>query len=233
MTEPTPKPPRQFVNFLFARVSPGWRLLPEPERQAGKAEFAAVVEEWGGKVQTVPYSLVGIRAETDLLLWRIAWKLEDLQEMAAALRRTGLGRRLETAYSYLAMTRRSIYVDRLDPEHAESRTRIVPGKGRFLFVYPFVKTREWYRQSEEDRQAMMDEHIRTGNRYPSVRLHTTYSYGLDDQEFVVAFETDRPEDFLDLVLELRFSKASAHTLRDTPTFTCVRRSLGEALDLLG
>jgi chlorite dismutase len=80
---------------------------------------------------------------------------------------------------------------------------------------------------------MMDEHIRIGSKYRSVKLHTTYSFGLDDQEFVVAFETDYPSDFLDLVQELRETKASSYTLRDTPMFTCRARTLSECLEALG
>jgi len=80
---------------------------------------------------------------------------------------------------------------------------------------------------------MMDEHVRIGRKYPSIKLNTTYSYGLDDQEFVVAFEGDSPAEFLDLVMELRESEASAYTLRDTPTFTCVQMSLWDLLDTLG
>src|SRR3989442_765704 len=80
---------------------------------------------------------------------------------------------------------------------------------------------------------MMDEHVRVGRKYPTIRLNTTYSYGLDDQEFVVAFEGDVPAEFLDLVMELRESEASAYTLRDTPTFTCVQMALWELLDTLG
>jgi len=83
------------------------------------------------------------------------------------------------------------------------------------------------------RQGMMDEHIEVGSKYRSVKLNTTYSFGLDDQEFVVAFETDKPGDFLDLVMEMRGTEASRFTLRDTPTFTCLARSLDEALDSLG
>jgi len=79
----------------------------------------------------------------------------------------------------------------------------------------------------------MDEHIRIGSKYRSVKLHTTYSFGLDDQEFVVAFETDYPSDFLDLVQELRETKASSYTLRDTPMFTCRQRTLSECLEALG
>src|SRR5207244_2740896 len=84
-----------------------------------------------------------------------------------------------------------------------------------------------------ERQTMMDEHVRVGRKYPSIRLNTTYSYGLDDQEFIVAFEGDKPGEFLDLVMELRESQASSYTLKDTPTFTCVQMSLWDMLDTLG
>src|SRR2546428_11541562 len=100
-------------------------------------------------------------------------------------------------------------------------------------MYPFIKTRAWYMLAKAERQTMMDEHVRVGRKYPSIRLNTTYSYGLDDKEFIVAFEGDNPADFLDLVMELRESQASSYTLRDTPTFTCVQMSLWDMLDTLG
>src|SRR5438105_2149696 len=116
----------------------------------------------------------------------------------------------------------------------EGRLRTVrPTDARYFFVYPFLKTRQWYRESAERRQEMMDVHIKIGHKYPSVKLNTTYSFGLDDQEFVVAFETDKPQDFLDLVMELRGAETSNYTQRDTPIFTCIHRELGEMLDLLG
>jgi chlorite dismutase len=224
---------RQFVNFAFYRVDPAWRRLPKLERDAGKKEFAAVVEEFTPQMLTLPYTTVGIRADADLMLWRITFELDRLQQMTSRLLVTGLGGYLIPSYSYLAMTKRSLYVDRLDPSHPADRTRIVPGKSKYLFVYPFVKTRDWYRMTQAARQGIMDEHIAVGSRYRSVKLNTTYSYGLDDQEFVVAFETDQPGDFLDLVMELRGTEASRFTARDTPTFTCLARSLEEALDSLG
>jgi chlorite dismutase len=85
----------------------------------------------------------------------------------------------------------------------------------------------------EERQKMMTEHIRIGHEYPRVKLNTTYSFGLDDQEFVVAFESDYPSDFLDLVQRLRESQGSAYTLRDTPIFTCIRTTIDETLQRLG
>ena len=113
------------------------------------------------------------------------------------------------------MTKPSEYSD-------ESRLEVRPGHGKYLFVYPFVKTRAWYSVSPDERWRIMQEHIKVGREFPSVDLNTSYSFGLDDQEFVVAFETDNPADFLDLVQRLRTTESSAYTLRDTPTFTCIR-----------
>jgi chlorite dismutase len=141
-----------------------------------------------------------------------------------------MGPYLDTAYAYLSMTKRSVYVREHQHDGQEgSRLRLAPVGAKYLFVYPFVKTRAWYALPLAQRQAMMNDHIRIGHKYPRVRLNTTYSFGLDDQEFVLAFETDHPGDFLDLVMELRETEASAYTLRDTPIFTCV---LAEGDDML-
>lgn len=78
----------------------------------------------------------------------------------------------------------------------------------------------------------MQEHIQVGREFPDVDLNTAYSFGLDDQEFVVAFEADEPSLFLDLVQRLRTTESSLYTLRDTPTFTCVATSVERALNAL-
>ena len=234
MASPEQPPRRQFVNFLFGKVDPAWRRLPDEERARGKQEFSRVVEDYASRVITVPYTLVGVRGDADFMLWRISYELELFQEMMSKLLATSLGKYVSIPYSYLAMTKRSIYVGHHVHEGQDSRRlRIVPGKQKYLFVYPFVKKREWYLLTKAARQGMMDEHIEIGHRYPSVKLNTTYSFGLDDQEFVVAFETDKPEDFLDLVMELRSAEASRYTERDTPIFSCIMKSTKEMLDTLG
>jgi chlorite dismutase len=230
---PKPQLPRQFVSFTFYRARPEWRMLDERVRDEGKQEFINAVEEFRRELMIHTYSLVGLRTNVELMIWRIGYELDSLQEMTSRLNRTGLGKYLEATQSFLSMTKRSMYIDKDNPEHVEDRLHIVPGKSKYIFVYPFVKTREWYARSAEQRQEMMDEHIRIGSKYRSVKLHTTYSFGLDDQEFVVAFETDEPSDFLDLVQELRETKASSFTLRDTPMFTCRQRTLAECLDAMG
>ena len=225
---------RQYVNFAYYKVDPAWRRLPEEERKRGKSQFIDVVKSYEPDMLIIPYSLVGIRGDCDFMLWRISYNLMDFQEMTARLLATDLGKYLTPPYSYLAMTKRSTYVrDHVHDDQEGTRLRLTPGKFRYLFVYPFVKTRAWYRLTQHARQGMMNEHIEIGHHFPTVRLNTTYSFGLDDQEFVVAFESDKPDHFLDLVMELRHAEASNYTLRDTPIFTCVHRELPEMLDLLG
>lgn len=232
--EQNPAPRRQYINFSFYKIDPAWRRLPEDERTNGKQEFLRAVEEYAGKVLVVAYSLIGIRGECDIMLWRISYELDLFQEMTAKLLASGLGRYLTTPYSYLSITKRSVYVDHHSHGNQENkRVVLVPGQAKYLFVYPFMKTRDWFLLKKAARQGMMDEHTEVGRRFPSVKLNTTHSFGLDDQEWVVAFESDKPEDFLELVMALRETEASRYTLRDTPMFTCIRKSPKEMLDTLG
>jgi chlorite dismutase len=214
---------RQFVNFAFFKLDPAFRRLSSDDKETARAEFAKLIDVPKSGLICLSYSTVGLRPDCDFLLWRIASSPDAFQEQTQAMNRTRLGAYLTTPWSFVSMTKRSMYIDKTDPFHTvESRTHIIPGKRKYLFVYPFVKTRAWYLLPLAERQAMMDAHIKVGNKYPSVKLNTTYSFGLDDQDFVVAFETDEPKDFLDLVMELRETEGSRYTQRDTPIFTCVQ-----------
>ncbi len=225
---------RQFTRFAFFKAAPDWRRLPAEEREQQKREFAEVVEHLREQMMVESYSTMGTRGDCDFLLWMASPELDMLQEAATRLFSTVFGQYLSITHSYLAMTKRSIYIENhVHPGQEGTRLQLRPTKAKYLFVYPFVKQRRWYELSKAVRQAMMDEHIEIGHRFPSVRLNTTYSFGLDDQEFVVAFETNMPEDFLQLVMDLRESQASAYTERDTPIFTCQRMSIAQALDALG
>ena len=225
---------RQYVRFLFLKVDPAWRRLDRERQEAGKRAVERVVAAFADRMLMRAYTTVGTRADVDLLLWQVSPNLENFGQLVTALFGTPLGPYLATPYAYLAMTKRSIYTI---PEGQESDTNrhltIQPGQAKYLFVYPFVKSRAWYALSFEERQEMMTSHIVVGRKYPAVKLNTTYSFGLDDQEFVVAFETDEPGDFLDLVMDLRETRASGFTERDVPIFTCVATSLRGALDALG
>lgn len=231
---PEERIPRQFISFAFYKLDPAWRHLPDDEKAKGRQEWIDVVQKYQENGMIVrSFSLIGIRADQDILLWRIDYKLEQLQQMSAELLSTGLGKYLLPSLHYLSMSKRSTYVDKINPAHDHKRSLVQPARRKYLFVYPFVKTREWYLLHEQTRQGMMDEHITEGMKYPTVKLNTTYSFGIDDQDFVVAFETDYPEDFVDLLMKMRETDASRYTLRDTPFHTCIQGTLEEVLDTLG
>lgn len=225
---------RDFVKYTFYKVAPEWRGLSEEVRTQSKAEFADVLARFSGRLSISSYSLVGTRADVDLMLWKVSPTLEAINELMARLNRTELGKFLYAPHSYLAMTRRSPYVDGHQHEGQEGNSTTMRIVGRkYLFVYPFLKTHEWYQLSREERQAIMNQHFLIGHKYPEIKISTAYSFGLDDQEFVLGFETDEPGAFLDLVMELRESRARPYTLRDTPIFTCINKDLEDCLADLG
>ena len=219
----------QYVAYTFYRVDPAWRrLMPPDARQAQKEEFAEVVDSFGERFEHLrAYTTAGVRPDTEFFLWKITDRYDDLEELGAALNGTALAGWLETPYSYLATTKASQYTS------ARKARKITPHGLPYLVVYPFVKIRPWYALPEADRQRAMDEHIRIGREeFPGIRNHTTYSFGIDDQEFMTAFECDEPADFMHLMLTLRESEASRYTERDTPIFVGQHVNIRGALDAL-
>ncbi len=213
--------PRDFVRYTFFHLRPEWRRLPPTDRQRAKTEFVRVVDHPPEGVLVRTYSLMGLKAQAEMLVWTIGAELTPLQDFHSRIFGTPLGGYLETPYSYLGMARRSEYLG----EHAHggegSDTQRRPFDLPYLFVYPFVKKREWYSLPFEERRRIMGEHFRIGHKYPRVRIHTGYSFGLDDAEFILSFEAESPAEFLDLVNDLRPTEASRYTALETPIFTCV------------
>jgi chlorite dismutase len=218
----------QYVAYTFFRADPAWRRLPVEERQAHKDEFAEVVDSFGERFEHLrAYTTTGVRPETDFFLWKITDRYDDLEELGAALNGTAIAGWLETPYSYLATTKASQYTS------ARKARKVTPHNLPYLVVYPFVKVRAWYALTEAERQRAMDEHIRIGREeFPGIKNHTTYSFGIDDQEFMTAFECDEPADFMHLMLRLRDSEASRYTEWDTPIFVGRFVSVREALAAL-
>jgi len=221
----------QYVAYTFYKVDPAWRRddgMAGPDRFRGKQEFAEVVEAFAERFDHLRvYSTVGVRPDVDFFLWKITERYELLEELGAALNGTALSGWLETPYSYLATTKASQYTSARKPR------KITPHGLPYLVVYPFVKVRPWYALTEDERQRAMEEHIRIGREeFPGIRNHTTYSFGIDDQEFMTAFECEEPADFMHLMLRLRESEASRYTERDTPIFVGRHAPVREVLDSL-
>ena len=225
MTEPW-----NVVHVLALRLDPTWRRLPDEARLRDAAAFAEAADTAGARVRTFTYSMVGLRSDVDLLLWRLGPSVQAMEETAAGLLQAGLGRYLTATYSMLGLVRHSQYVKK----HTEQEQAMFSGtRAAYLIVYPFVKSTEWYLSPRDDRQRMMNDHIRIGHQYPMVQQLLAYSFGVDDQEFIVAYETDDLTAFQDLVQALRATEGRRYTVRDTPILVGIHRPLREVLGLLG
>jgi chlorite dismutase len=223
-------PQGQYVGYTFFKVDRAWRRLPVEEREAGKDAFAEAVEEWGARMESLrAYTVTGVRGDSDFFLWKITTRYEDLGELGAALNATPLAAWLDVPYSYLATTKPSQYVE-AKPRGRQGR--IVPRGAPYLVVYPFVKVRPWYALPYDERARAMREHAEIGARFATITNHTTYSFGIDDQEFMTVFECEEPADFMHLMLTLRETEASKYTERDTPIFVGQSVDIRAALDAL-
>lgn len=223
----------RFFDFLFFQVRPAWRFRTQDQRDGDLREFLAAIDGFGKPIEIRPYSTLGLKKDCDFLLWLVSLDLETLQEFVGLLYKTELGKHLALNYSYLALTRPSQYVGKHAHPPADTDDSSDKVDFKYLFVYPFTKTHEWYQLPLEERGKMMSQHVGIGHEYPSVKVFTSYSFGLDDPEFVVVFESDSPDDFQKLVMRLRESAVRPYTECDTPIFTCVKRPFEATLRLLG
>jgi chlorite dismutase len=218
----------QYVAYTLYKVESAWRRLPVEERAAGKEALVEVVSAWQDRLELRTYSLVGVRPDADFMFWKLTERYDDLRELAVDVNATPLAGYLTTPYSYLAATKPSQYFE----EKNKRPRRVVPRGAPYLVVYPFVKKREWYSLPMDERRRAMTEHAAVGSRFVTITNHTTYSFGIDDQEFMTAFECESPADFLELMMTLRETEASRYTERDTPIFVGTAQELREILDSL-
>ncbi|MDA8203466.1 MAG: chlorite dismutase family protein, partial [Chloroflexi bacterium] len=223
------RPPSRYVHALALGLDPAWRRLPAAEREGSGRAFAAALEA-DPSIVTHTYSMIGLQAGTDLLIWRLAPSLDALEQAAALALRSGLGAWLTVRESLIGTIQPSQYVR--NPTQQE-QSLFEGERSAYLVVYPFTKSTEWYLLGRDARQGIMNEHMRIGHRYPQVRQLLAYSFGLDDQDFIVAYETDDLPGFVDLVRDLRGSDSRRSTVRDTPILTAVHRPIGEILEMLG
>ena len=220
---------RPYVHALALGLDPAWRRLPADARREAAAAFAAAFDA-DPETITFTYSLIGLQAGVDLLVWRLAPSLDALELAAARLLRTGLGQWLTVRESFLGIINESQYV--VKPTGQE-QSMFEGERNRYLIVYPFTKSADWYLTSREVRQGSMNEHMKVGRDYPQVRQLLAYSFGVDDQDFLVSYETDDLPAFGALVRALRETEGRRSTVRDTPILTAIHRPIGEILELLG
>jgi len=218
---------RYFFNFSFFQIDPKWRWMADLAKEESAKEVENAIKNSGIKFRT--YSTLGLRSDADFLFWFAAKSIEEIQSVISKLYLTVFGKYIIPTQTYVSCTRPSVYA-------RKGRTiAFVAGNEskKYVIVYPFTKTREWYLLSKEDRQKMMDEHIDVSQKYPDIVLNTTYSFGIDDQDFMLAFETDDLRNFQDLIMDLRETKVSAYVKVDTPMLVCVKKDVIPLIGSLG
>ncbi len=219
-----------FVQAVALGLDPAWRRLPPAERAADAQAFLDAEDRTSADgVRTLTYSSIGLERGVDLLLLRLAPELDLLESAGARLARSGLGRWLSVRDSLLGRIAASQYVTK--PTDQE-RSVLDGVPKRYLIVYPFTKSTDWYLLSREARQGVMNEHMRVGHGYPTVRQLLAYSFGLDDGDFLVAYDTDDLAVFGDLVRELRSTESRRSTVNDRPILIGVRHDLADFVELL-
>lgn len=219
-----------YIQALALDLDPAWRRLPVEERCADARAFAAAhARATDDGVVSFSYTMVGLQPGAELLFWRMGPSLESLEVAASRLLLAGAGRWMRVRHSLLGRIAPSEYVRK---PTVQEQSMFSGERSRYIIVYPFTKSAEWFLLPREARQKAMNEHMRVGHEYPSVRQLLAYSFGIDDQDFVVAYETDEMGVFSDLVRALRGTEGRRSTVSDTPILTAIRRPLGEALQLL-
>lgn len=191
--------------------------------RTGKEEFIEVFRNLEADVFT--YSTIGLKP-ADFILWLRADNMESIQNSVTEILKTEFGRNLRIRDSFIALTRESVYVKKHD-----SQEQAIEGqREKYLIIYPFVKTAQWYLLPIEERQNLMNEHIAVGKKFPSIKQVLGYSFGIDDQEFTVVYETGKLADFQDLVKALRETQSRKYTLRDTPIYVGIHKNVEEIVD---
>lgn len=220
--------PTLYLNFSFYKVDPKWRWLNDIGKDEAAKEFSSLIDIANTKMKVMTYSTIGMRKESDFMLWSISDSVEKIQVLSSKVYTTVLGKYIDTSEVYLSASRPSIYSNKIIPSFMEDDKPL-----KYNIVYPFVKSREWYLLPFAKRSEMMKEHINVGKKFPQIRLNTSYSFGMGDQDFMLAFETDNLMDFQDLIMKLRETQVNRYVVRDTPMIVCVYKKIFDVIKSLG
>ena len=220
--------PTLYLNFSFYKVDPKWRWLNDLGKDEAAKEFSLLIDIANTKMKVRTYSTIGIRKESDFMLWSISDSIEKIQVLTSKVYSTVLGKYIDISEVYLSASRPSIYSNKITPTFMNDDEPL-----KYNIVYPFIKSREWYLLPFEERNKMMKEHIIVGRKFPQIKLNTSYSFGMGDQDFMLAFETDNLMDFQDLILKLRETQVNRYVVRDTPMIVCVHKNIQDIIKSLG
>ena len=227
MAESSEEEKEYFFNFSFFKIDPKWRWMADLAKEESAKEVENVIAN--SRIRFRSYSTLGLRDDAEFLFWFGSESIEEIQSVISKLYLTVFGKYISPSHTYLSCTRPSIYTKN------KRVLSFVAGDTpkQYVIVYPFIKTREWYLLPVHERQKMMEEHIEVSKGYPQVILNTTYSFGIHDEDFMLAFETDDLHIFQNLIMDLRGTKVSRYVAVDTPMIVCVKKDIIPLISSLG
>jgi chlorite dismutase len=219
----------QTIRYTMWSVFQAVQPLSGVSRDEAAAEVDALIDQLAGKDVVVrgTYDVSALRADADLMVWWHAERADALQEAYGLLRRTALGRHLRPVWSVMALHRPAEF----NKSHVPAFLAGEPARD-YVCVYPFVRSYEWYLLPDEERRDMLAEHGRMARGFPDVRANTVASFALGDYEWILAFEADELYRIVDLMRELRASRARRHVREEVPFYTGRRRSVTELVAAL-
>ena len=219
-----------YHNYLFFKIDNGFYRLTEAEQHAAKKTFSALLTEKKSDLTVDAYATLGFKPDTTFMLWCRGKNPEAVQTLLRAISRTELGHYLSLSDTFFGIIRNSEYSGR--PGKPEQSIQNYDDRLPYLVLYPFTKTTEWHALDFENRKSIMGQHIKVGLSHSEIRQCLLYSYGVDDYEFLVSYEMKTLEEFQDLVIEMRRTIGRKYTLIDTPTFTCIYKTVPELIEFL-
>lgn len=209
-----------YVSFS----APAARWLDRSERDEAITEVEQALEDAPATLRGA-YSLQGFRAEADLMLWLTGETAEDLQNTVVQFRATRFGRSLDQWWTGMGVHRDAEF----NLTHVPSYARGLAPK-RFVAVYPYVRSLEWYLLPPAERGKMLAEHGRMGRDFPGIQPNTVPSFGLGDYEWLLAIESDELSEILDMMRALRSAEARRHTKEEIPFLTGIRLPVREIVE---
>jgi len=220
------QPKSQFFNFSFFKIDPTWRWLNDLDKEKYAREVENIIKN--SKIKFRSYLTIGLRDDTEFLFWYASDMIEEIQQVTSKIYQSFFGKYVLPIHVYLSNTRPSFYTKGGSHGWLAGQEQKM-----YVIVYPLIKTREWYLLPVEKRREMMNEHIEVGKRYPEIILNTTYSFGIHDQDFMLAFETDDLNRFQDLIMDLRETQVSAFVKKDTPMIVGIKKDIPDLIKSLG
>lgn len=214
-------------ELMFASY-PAYRALPEiadVDRDVATKEVEALFEEFADRIGTRGvYSTAGFRAGTDIMFWLTSSQADHIQDFQVAFRRTQLGRCLEQTHAFLGLVRPAEFA----PDHIPAFVEGRPAR-KYVSVYPFVRTPEWYLLPGDERATHLRSHGVLGREFPDVEPNTTSAFGLGDYEWILAFEADSVDRLVELIRHLRGNESRMYVKEEIPFVTGIKKPLAEAI----